>query len=375
MRRRGRAHEHVDVGERRPALVVVHRDRAVSLGELRRALERAVGDDRRAHALIVRGTRARAPPSRLRRAPSRACRASEPKICFASCTAAELTDAAPRATDVSLRTRPATEQRRLKEAVEHRPRMRRDTLPRVAHLPVNLRFAKHHRVETAGDAEEMRRPRRGRAGRSRTPTHRRRAARRARPMTAGAASTSPSTRYNSVRLQVESSTASRAAEASRSSRQRRRDFRSAAYAMRSRMSSDAPRWLMPTTVSAIRRSPSPKFPDSTRSQNSSPTSAAAASVHRSRLPDVDAARGEARQAPAPPSRSGRRPRGRLHRECARPRRNSAGATPRQRVSPHRCTAGVMKSPSSGRRRRSRARPRPRVARRSSRSRPDHPSPR
>ena len=42
-------------------------------------------------------------PSTIARRP-----ASEPKICFASCTAAELTDAAPRATAVSFRTRPAT---------------------------------------------------------------------------------------------------------------------------------------------------------------------------------------------------------------------------------------------------------------------------
>ena len=91
-------------------------------------------------------------PSTIARLP-----ASDPKICFASCTAAELTDAAPRATDVSLRTRPATEQRRLEEAIEHRPGMRAARFPRVAHLSVDLRLAEHHRIETAGDAEEMRR--------------------------------------------------------------------------------------------------------------------------------------------------------------------------------------------------------------------------
>jgi hypothetical protein len=53
MRSRGRAHEHVDVGQRRPALLVVHRDRAIARGELHRAFVRAVRDDRGANALIV----------------------------------------------------------------------------------------------------------------------------------------------------------------------------------------------------------------------------------------------------------------------------------------------------------------------------------
>ena len=34
--------------------------------------------------------------------------------------------------------------------------MRAARLPGVAHLPVDLRLAEHHRIETARDAEEMR---------------------------------------------------------------------------------------------------------------------------------------------------------------------------------------------------------------------------
>ena len=65
-----------------------------------------------------------------------------------------------------------------------------------------------------------------------------------------------------MRLHVDSSTASRAPQ--------RSDRRSSAvatslgrYATRSRMSSGAPRWLMPTTISAIRATLSQKRPDST----------------------------------------------------------------------------------------------------------------
>jgi hypothetical protein len=51
--RRGcRAHEDVHVGQRRPTLIVVHRDRSMPLGDVSRSLERSVGDDRRPHTLI-----------------------------------------------------------------------------------------------------------------------------------------------------------------------------------------------------------------------------------------------------------------------------------------------------------------------------------
>ena len=94
VRRGGRAEQHVDFGKRAPRRVVVHGGRSVERGERLRALEGAVGDDRRAHALrLQRGERQLrhlSAPSTIARLPAR-----EPKIFFASCTAAELTLIAP----------------------------------------------------------------------------------------------------------------------------------------------------------------------------------------------------------------------------------------------------------------------------------------
>ena len=52
MRRRRRAEQHVDVGDLRPAFVDVHRSRTVLFRKHGRALEGAVGDDRRADSLV-----------------------------------------------------------------------------------------------------------------------------------------------------------------------------------------------------------------------------------------------------------------------------------------------------------------------------------
>lgn len=55
---------------------------------------------------------------------------------------------APWPSFVSLRT--------LEEAVEHRARHGPASLPRVANLAVDLRFAHHHRLDARGNAEQVR---------------------------------------------------------------------------------------------------------------------------------------------------------------------------------------------------------------------------
>ena len=80
-----------------------------------------------------------------------------PRIFFASSTAAYETETALFATRVS-RAHPLGDRERLREElVEHRPdRLELAGVPvGVLHLPEDLRLPEHHRVEAAGDAEQV----------------------------------------------------------------------------------------------------------------------------------------------------------------------------------------------------------------------------
>ena len=175
--RRGRgAEQQVDVGERVPRLLIVHRGRAVLRRQHHGAVVRPVRDDRRVHALLLQrrqrqlrhlagaehhgvtpGERAEDLLGELHR------RAAHTQRAMAD---ARLVAHAPR-----------REQRGLEEPVEHRPRRGAAHLPRVAHLAMDLRLAHHHRVHARPPRERDARPSRGRGARIHTGSHPRRACR------------------------------------------------------------------------------------------------------------------------------------------------------------------------------------------------------
>ena len=154
--RRGRGtDEQIDIGEPRPALVVVQRLRVIALGQGERVLVRAIRDDRRAHPF--------------------AHEALERELRHLACAQHHRMTSAERAEDLGRelhgsgagRRRTSADtglvahattnhQRRLKEPAEHRPRGTAASLPRVAHLAMNLRLAEDHGVDAGGDAKEMR---------------------------------------------------------------------------------------------------------------------------------------------------------------------------------------------------------------------------
>ena len=154
VRRGGRAHEDVDVGERAPTLLVVHRDSAVALRELDGALERPVGDDRRPHALPAQALEREL--RHLARAEDHRARAGERSEDLLRQLHRRRAHRRGAARDRRLGPNATGDrQRRLEEAIEHGSRLRAALFPRIAHLPVDLRFAEHHGIETAGDAEEV----------------------------------------------------------------------------------------------------------------------------------------------------------------------------------------------------------------------------
>src|SRR3954468_1973611 len=153
--RGGRAEQHVDLVQRCPALVVMHRKRAVPARELLRALVGPVRDDRGAHALIhqtlqrelghlsgtenhcaTSGERAEDLASQLQS--GRAHRGGAATYGrFAADTAGD-------------------EKRALKEPIENRAALRPAGSPSVADLAYDLGLAEDHGVQPGCDAKEMR---------------------------------------------------------------------------------------------------------------------------------------------------------------------------------------------------------------------------
>jgi hypothetical protein len=126
-----------------------------SAGELLRPLERAIRDDRGAHALIHQaferqlGHLAGAEDHR-----ALSLQRTKDLLGYLHGRRAHRRGAARDRRFVPDASR--DEQRRLKETIEHRPGVGAAYLPRVSHLSVDLRLAENHRIETACHAKEMR---------------------------------------------------------------------------------------------------------------------------------------------------------------------------------------------------------------------------
>ena len=152
---RGRADKQIDVGEMRPAFIVMQRLRLVALRELLCALVRAIRDDRRPHALAHQALECElrhvAGAEHHRVAPAERAEDLGREL---HRRGAGGRGASPDRRLVAHAT--AHHERRLEEAAQHRARGAAAALPRVSHLAVNLRLAEDHRVDARGHAIEMR---------------------------------------------------------------------------------------------------------------------------------------------------------------------------------------------------------------------------